>query len=362
MTVRYDEVHKTYYVTFRYTDWAGKSKTTTKRGFSTKREAVRYESEFKIKAAGLPTMTVRQLVDEMMESITKRLKPNSIRQKEMLYRLYIVKYLGDMQIAKITPRVIRGWQDNLPTNKSPATIQAANTAFKALLNYAVKYHSLPSNPFDIAGTTGSMRKRIEIWEASQFDEFLKVVDKPMYHAIFNLFFYSGLRRGELLALTDDDVDFKNNTIRVDKSMDDIGRVLPPKTKSSVREISIPQFVMDELRTFRDSFGEEAPKQFFPTTYALLKMYFTKYQKRTNLPHLSIHGLRHSHASYLIQNTQIPLPTLAKRLGHANANISLSVYSHCYKNSDADIAKMIDMQENRRFHDVLKDKKEYPQSQ
>jgi len=341
MTVKYDEVKRTYFVTFRYMDWNGKSKTTTKRGFSTKREAARYERDFKVKAAGLPTMTVQELVNEMMESMRKRLKPNSIRQKDMLYRLYICNVLGHMQITKLTPKMIHDWQDNLPRDKSPATIQAANNVFRSLLNYAVKYHGLKSNPFDITGTTGSIRKRIQIWELDQFNEFLEVVDDPMYHAIFNLFFHSGLRRGELLALTLKDVDFEHNTINVDKSMDDSGRVLPPKSESSNRVIAMPKFVMRELKEWHDSLGENPPDQFFITTYALLKWHFTKYQKKTNLPHLSLHGLRHSHVSHLIQHVSIPLPTLAQRLGHANAQITLSVYSHVYRNSDKSIADLLD---------------------
>ncbi len=344
--IYYDKEKKTYYVKFRYTDWAGKSKSTTKRGFATKKEAKNYEINFKRQAKGLPTMTVKQMSDELMESLKKRLKPASIRQKEMLYRLYVNKYLGDMQICDVTPNVVRSWQDNLPSDKSKETIAAANTVFCSLMNYAVKYHGLPSNPFTVTGKTGGHNKRTAFWEKAQFDEFIKVVNNKMYHAIFNLFFYSGLRRGELLALTADDVDLESNTISVNKSKDDYGRILPPKTKSSTRVITMPSFIMQELKEYRESLYEP-PQEFFLTTYALLKWHFNKYKAMCNLPNISIHGLRHSHASYLIQKG-LPITSISARLGHANSHTSLAIYSHMYADGDKTIANTLENEENSQM--------------
>jgi len=338
MSVCFDSKKKTYFCKFRYKNWDGKTKETTKRGFSTKREAKQYEVDFKRKAAGIPTMTVEQLVDILMASLRKRLKPASIRQKEMIYRLYVVEPLGSMAIADVTPQVIRSWQDNLP-QKAPSTILAINTAFSSLLNYGVKFHGLASNPFQVAGKTGSAGKKIDFWEHEQFLKFIKIVDNKMYHAVFNLFYYSGLRRGELLALTVDDVDFENNTINVDKSMDDYGRVLPPKSKSSIRVVTLPDFIMNELKDWRETL-KEPPKQFFLTSYAMLKVAFNKYRNMTDLPYISLHGLRHSHVSFLIKSG-VPITGISSRIGHRNSQVTLSVYSHQYKSADKDIAKMLE---------------------
>jgi len=357
MKINFDEKHKTYYVQFRYKNYAGKSVSTTRRGFPTKRAAKDEAIRIQLQAAGLPTVTVREMVEEMMASLKERLRPNSIRQKEMLYRIYICKKLGDMQIAKITPRVIRQWQDDLPKDKSPSTIAAINGAFSSLFTYAVKYYDLPGNPFKVTGKTGRPEKRDEFWEDEQFQVFISQVDKPLWHCVFNLVYYCGLRRGEVPPITIQDLDVEAETISINKSLDDEGRIGPPKHNSN-RVISLPKFLIDEILAYRQTLPEP-PDRIFLISYAAMKVNFTKYLKRSGLPHITLHGLRHSHASHLIQ-LGVPITTISHRLGHANAAITLRVYSHVYQKSDKDVAKILqDTQNSAACRQIVVTEKEKP---
>lgn len=124
------------------------------------------------------------------------------------------------------------------------------------MNYAVRYYNLKENPCHKAGSIGrNHADEMQFWTTDEFKRFLeKISDKPAARAGFLTLYYTGLRIGELLALEYADIDFEGCNLTVNKSYQRINGkdlVTLPKTPKSIRTISIPEFLRDELKAYTE---------------------------------------------------------------------------------------------------------------
>ena len=337
MSVKKDSKRKTYYCQFRYIDWTGKSRSTTRRGFATRREALEYEHNFKAKASTQKEITLAELIAEKKAHDSARLKESTCSRRDDIYDRFIVPKLGEMSISKVTPDTIRRWQNELPQHLSPSTIMAINNAFCSLLNFGVRYFGMERNPFNVTGKTGRFEHRKAFLEPEQFDRLIATVKRPHHHLMFRLLYFGGLRIGEALALTLKDIDFERNTISISKTMTRKHKTTAPKSYNSVRIVTLPEDLMQEIKAYITA-QYDAPLRLFHTAYTTFNSALSWYLKKAGLPHVCPHSLRHSHATLLIQNS-IPVVSIAKRLGHSPKE-TLSSYAHVYANNDADIANLL----------------------
>ena len=335
-----DTTRNTWYVKFRYTDWQGNRKETTKRGFPTKREAKEYEEEFKRKIQGTSDMSFSNLFKIYIDDRRQHIKGSSLYGVKTTLEKHVLPSLGQLPISKITPNVIRKWQNEL-NNKDlrPPTILTVNRRLSALLNFAVKFYGLPRNPMKITGTQGKQEKNLEYWSKEEFNTFVASVKSPLYKALFLTLFYSGMRIGEALALTPDDVDFASGKVTINKSINRRNQVTPPKTASSNRTLTLPAHVIKFVQEAYSQLSYES-ERVFPVSYSQTFYHFKCAIQLSGVRPLKIHALRHAHASILI-NEGIPITAVAKRLGHTSPQITLSVYAHASDDSDKRIAKLLD---------------------
>ena len=203
-----------------------------------------------------------------------------------------------------------------------------------MFNYAMKYYSLPSNP---AVAAGSMGKRnaddMDFWTLDEFERFIAGMDgDPTASMAFNLLFWTGMREGELLALTLNDVDFKRSGVHIRRSYTRLGQedlIQEPKTPKSRRFIPCPAFLMDMLRDFSARLYEYDPEErLFPFTKHWVNEQLKRCCKRTGVKVIRVHDIRHSHASMLVDSGADPL-LIADRLGHEKVSTTLGTYSHLY---------------------------------
>lgn len=341
MAVYYDEKSKTWYCKFSYKDWTGKTRFTSKKGFKLKKEALRYETNYKEKSAATPDMTLDSLAQNFLADYKLDRRPASYNMAETHLRLYILPYLKDTPIDKITPIVIRKWQAKInDLGKSPSTVHAINTTFNTMLNFAVKYYNLSKNPFSVTGMQGHIEKRTTFLEKSDWDKVDALLDNKFDKAVFNILYCGGLRIGELLALTEKDIDFKSNTISINKQYSRWTKdVVPPKTKTSVRKVTLPSYCMEHIRTYLDSLQTKIKYPFQIIGESTFTIRLTKYCQKAGVTRVTVHQLRHSHASYLIKHG-IPVNAIAQRLGHTPA-MTLQIYAHVYKDQDAEIASLLE---------------------
>ena len=109
----------------------------------------------------------------------------------------------------------------------------------AIFNFAIKFHGITINPARIAGNfEKESNKRINFWEFEEFQQFIEVVDRPLYKTFFSTLYYSGARKGELLALTWGDINFDEKTININKT-DYNRQITQPKPRLLIELLCYP---------------------------------------------------------------------------------------------------------------------------
>lgn len=342
MAAYFDEKKKTWYCKFSYKDWKGKTRFTSKTGFKLKKDALKYEIEYKEKNTAKPDMMLKSLADNFLADYKQDRRPSSYRIMEQNIRLHILPYLGEMPIDKITPIVIRNWQAEVNNlGKSPSTVHSINATFKTLLNFAVKYYDLLKNPFTATGLQGYVEKRTIFLEKADWDNVDALIEDKFDKAVLNMLYCSGMRIGELMALTKDDIDFTKNTVSISKQFSVVTyTITQPKTKTSIRKIVLPAYCMEYLKIYLDSLITPMEYPFQIMTERTVNRRLKKYCELAGVTQVTVHQLRHSHASYLIKQGNIPVNAIAQRLGHSPA-MTLQTYAHVYKDQDTEIAAMLE---------------------
>ena len=328
-----DQNNKKWYVAFYYLEWNGKRKKKIKRGFDTKEEALNYERDFLEGAVKKPSMKFGKMVDLYLKDMEKRVRQSTFMTKQYVINDKILPYFKNMEIKDITPADIRKWQDDLMSRGYADTyLRTIQEQIAAVFNYAVRYYNLPKNPCVVAGTMGKgYAAEMEIWTLDEFNTFINVMeDKPLCYIAFVILFWTGLRVGEMLALTIEDIDIENRTIRVNKSLQRIHGydvVTEPKTPRSNRVISIPELLSVKLDRHIRSMGSFLPdSRIVPVTRNLLQKAFKKGIRKSGVKDIHIHCLRHSHTALIASLGATPVEA-AERLGHENVQTTLNIYSH-----------------------------------
>ena len=202
-------------------------------------------------------------------------------------------------------------------------------------------------------------KEIDFWEKEEFDKFIECMNDPIQHAFFSTLYYMGLRKGECQALTWNDVDFNNKTITINKIVSHKhfkgeNPITTPKTKNSYRTISMPDVLTGELRVlysierdfkaFREDSFVFGVNRWIPSE--TLRRTLKKGIEKANVKYITIHGFRHSHASYLINNmgkNNYSDYDIAQRLGDTVETLH-RVYAHWFVKKDKEIIDFMNKNE------------------
>lgn len=337
----------------RVKDWTGKTVHKKKRGFSTKREALKWEQDFINQSTSNLGMTFQDFIELYFKDMEQRLKATTLANKKFLVDLKVTPFFGKMQLNDIKPTDIRRWQNELTgyRNKdgepySETYLKTINNQMTAIFNYAVKYYGLKENPCHKAGSMGKKNAdEMMFWTKDEFLKFIEALkDRPTGYAAFMTMYYTGVREGELLALTLEDVDFENSTIRINKSYQRLNGedlITTPKTPKSKRTITIPESLKVCLNEYTSKLYNIKPSdRLFPHTKYFLAHEMEYGCKKSGVKKIRIHDLRHSHAAALIEMNVAP-KLLQERLGHERIQTTLDTYGHLYPNKQAEVAKQLD---------------------
>lgn len=190
----------------------------------------------------------------------------------------------------------------------------------------------------------SHAEEMQFWTKQEFDTFLPAVaDKPQSYAAFMTLYYTGMRIGELMALTPVDIDLQNGIISISKSYQRLGQedvITPPKTPKSNRIIAIPDFLCEELKSYLGKLYELGPdERMFHFTKHFLSHEMIRGCKKSGVKRIRLHDIRHSHASLLIELGFSPL-LIADRLGHEKVETTLNTYSHLYPHKQEEVVQKL----------------------
>ncbi len=209
MSAYKDKTQGTWYVSFRYIDWTGKKTQKLKRGFKTKKEALNYEKEFIRKTAADMKMEMNSFIQVYFEDKKNELKENSIRNKQHMMNKHIVPYFGTRKMNEITPAEIIQWQNTIQEKGYSKTYERMiQNQLNALFNHAQKIYNLKENPCKKVKKMGkSDANKLEFWTKAEYDRFIAGIEPGSEdYLIFEILFWTGIREGELLALSLSDFD------------------------------------------------------------------------------------------------------------------------------------------------------------
>lgn len=337
----------TWYISCRYKGNRGTSVKKTKRGFATKKEALEWERNFLAGVNADMTMLLKTFVDIYFEDKENRLKERSIQNKKYMIKAKILPMLGDKPMCSITARDILHWQNAmLEQGYSDTYLRMLQNQVTAIFNHAEKIYNLSPNPCKKIEKIGKANaKGIDFWTIDEFKIFSNSFtdDELMYKALFDILFWSGCRLGECLALTGQDINFINKEIHISKTYYRHERkdiVTVPKTEGSVRTVSIPDFLCEELKEYMQrSYGLKNDERIFPIIDRTVQKKMKLTSETIGLKHIRVHDLRHSHVALLIEKGISPL-AIAERVGHESINTTLNVYGHLYPNKQREIADIL----------------------
>ena len=166
-------------------------------------------------------------------------------------------------------------------------------------------------------------QKIKYLDKDKIPAILSKIENNTVRSIAILQLHTGMRIGEALALTPNDVDFKNKTVSITKTKLTNGNISSPKTLSSIRVIEISDFIAKLLLDFISN-----NEFIFKINYVTL----TRHLKKLNL---HSHIFRHTHVALLIEQN-IPIKVISERLGHSDINTTLSIYTHVTENMKIDL--------------------------
>ena len=291
-------------IQYRYTDWQGNRKKSTKRGFDTKREAEQWYREFSAKKQQSVNMLFSDFVEIYLKDMETRLREHTMIGKRYAIEQKIIPYFGKRRLSDIKAVDIRKWQNELmKKDYAPTYLRAIQNQLNAIFNYAIKYYDLPSNPCLKAGSMGKKHAdEMQFWTKEEYLKFSEVMmDKPISYYAFEILYWCGIREGELLALTPEDFDFERQTLSITKSYQRLkGQdvISAPKTEKSVRIIKMPSFLCDEVRDLiRMSYQIKSGDRLFPVTKYYLHHEMNRGTEKAGIKRIRIHDLRHPYVKH-----------------------------------------------------------------
>lgn len=336
-----------WFCKFNYKDWMGEHKTKFKRGFATKKAALEWEREFLLVEQADMNLELESFVEIYFNDKEGRLKERTMSSKRDMIEQKILPYFGSKSMNEIKPADILKWQNEMMSMGYKDTyLRMIQNQITALFNHAEKYYGLKVNPCRKIEKMGrSNAKELNFWTKSEFDTFIESFNESesMYRIIFEVLFWTGCRCGELLGLFLEDLDFRDNTISISKTFYRRNKqdfLTTPKTESSNREVTVPDFLMKKLKNYTDSiYGIRDDDRIFQITDRAIAKKIKAKAEKLGLTAIRIHDLRHSHIAFLIEKGVQPL-VISQRVGHDSVNTTMNIYGHLYPNKQRQIADML----------------------
>jgi integrase len=262
-----------------------------------------------------------------------RLKPASIDTKRRIFSEKILPFFGSLPMESITTQHVRKWQSViLKQNYSATYCHLIDVQLSAMMNYAERYYDFP-NPCTKAGHIGSVRtRRLNFWTLEDYELFISHMSgDPEAFTAFELLYWTGMRQGELLALTPADLDTTRHEINISKSYTQLNGndiISTPKTKKGIRRVSIPLFLEQEVSVYIHSRSIPADHRLFNRTHHYLFYKLRKGCEASGVKTIRTHDIRHSHVSLLI-NAGFSALDIAERVGHESVSTTLDIYAHLF---------------------------------
>lgn len=274
-------------------------------------------------------------LDRYIEDVAKHsLRPRTLESHSGYVRNHIKPELGHIRLINLRPDHVQAfYTKKLNEGLAKRTVQYMHAILHKALDQAMRWGMVARNVTDLVDVPQPKKKPPKIWNPDQVNTFLKAVENHQYYPIYVLAIYTGMRQGELLGIHKEDVDLEKGILHVRWQVQPIrGKgltVTPVKTDKSKRPITIPDTALEVLKKHLESVEEGlifTTSTGNPISARNLYRHYKKVIKKTGLPDIRFHDLRHTHATLLLQAGVNP-KVVQERLGHSSVLLTLDTYSH-----------------------------------
>lgn len=375
-----------YFQIYLGKDATGKPRRTTKRGFKTPSLADaayrKIQTQILNGTYDLAMTTSKTFKEEYLEWFENQyrnsVKSSTLYKTKQIFDCHILPDIGDLKINKITSESLQPVIENWSSLYKKPNIVARYA--KRVFDYAYIKKEIATSPFDHILLPKIRSKNVsDFHNFLSTDELKKFVDYILtnsdidgsgkiefFKAVFFITLaYTGMRKGELLALTWDDIDLKNKMVDINKTIvtnEDGKMALQPPKWDSYRKISINQLtfeMLNKLKTINRSkllfpnqkdnyFNLSKPNNWLNSIIGMGCADYAAAFKLTHdqkyqlfIPRITPHGFRHTHATWLFEKNPGILPkTVQKRLGHKNIGVTLNIYTHVSSNQNDLLSEVI----------------------
>ena len=336
-----------------------KAKTVT---YTTKKELERMHRQFQDEVHHNPLIdtTVQELLDMYIRS-RKALgvEATTIHGYEVAAKRIYSRFEG-IEASELTSYQVQVFVTDMSEKYSAKTIRNTVSLLSSAYENAVRLGQLEKNPCKNITLPKKERTQIDIFNEEQIMRFIRELNNERldYKVAYELALFCGLRRSEILGLTEDAIDTAFKWVKVRQTrhhVDGKDVIQGTKTATSRRELAVPDFVMEDIKELierhnavryehtdfliQDGFGK-------PMGHSALTTQIYRIEDRAGLPHVSIHDLRHTFAS-MLNNAGVDIAMISHELGHSGIAITLNTYTHVFgnvSNSSRGIADSL----NKRF--------------
>ena len=358
----------TYYrfQTYLGLDETGKVIRAARQGFTSKAEARRVamqlKADFQEQGYQKPSY---ETFEDIYELWYETIYVNDVRESTAvktreLFDCHALKSFGNMRIASITPQ-----QCQIAVNKWSKSLQKTKTLknyCQKVFDYGIQMELMKNNPMERVHVPKYTKKKaaIDFYEKEELKLFLdaaKSEDDIQWYVIFRVLAFTGMRKGECLALQWKNVNFENKTITIDKTLtrgkDNTLIIQDTKTGAGLRTISVDDITLSILKDWRSKqlrdflklgINTNKPNQYVFTNWSNEFLQLTKVMavmdrisKKADLKRITVHQLRHTHCSLLFE-AGADIKEVQERLGHSSYEITLNIYTHVTEKAKEETAE------------------------
>ncbi|MDL2327869.1 site-specific integrase [Ruminococcaceae bacterium OttesenSCG-928-A11] len=281
--------------------------------------------------------TVEDMTIYFLEDIApQRVRPTTLHSYKTSIKKHIIPAIGTIPLISLRAEHIKRMMKDMECRGVGfRAIRAVRCTISVVLKEAMKLEYIYRNVAELVDTPKNTPRDIVIWNGDQVAHFMNSIRGHKYYALFAMLFQYGLRRGEVLGLRWQDIDFVNNEIHIRQSrvhVDGVAYILPPKTKSGIRSLTLVPHIREALLEVKETAKKHKDDLIFynkcdnPVDPGSLLITFHYLTREAGLPRMTIHGIRHTLATMLKDQGRSPTDA-QKILGHADVYTTMQIYTH-----------------------------------